>query len=173
MNVRNIRNTKGLITVSQVYELTDRLNFVLAKSRFTARFEILPRGFKIINVRLNQHKAYCGNHPNACELGDNGQSRLGRYLEGADWVEFNDLLNNFFDRRSLSAYISSAVCIARKNELRRTHYGSYGLPGRNKIWNYDESDMHYTDNRRGKYMISTFPDGTPGIYGALKYSQVG
>ncbi len=173
MNVTSITNRKGRLTYSGIGRVANQLYRVLGKSRFRAMLELLPSGFSISDVRLRASKPYCGNHPNACELGGNERSPRALYLEGADWVEFDDLLNNFFDRRRLSARISSANCIVRKHELRRTYYGSYSLGFGNRIWNRDECDAHYIDNRGGKHMISGFPDGTPGIYGKIRYKQVG
>lgn len=173
MKVQRISNHHGRLTSTRVAQVSDQLADTLSKSRFTARLELMPDGFKVLCMRLRSRKPYCGSHPDACELGGIETSRRTCYLEGADWVEFNDLLNNFFDRRRLSARIASVACIVRKYELRRTHYGSYSLGRGNRIWNYDEPAMHYSDNRGGKPMISDFPDGTPGIYQGINYHVLG
>ena len=145
-------------------------------SRFTAQFESIAKGLKITNVRLRDRKLCCGNHPNSCEIGGEETSKRGRYLEGADWVEFNDMLNDTLDKYNISARIESAACIVRKGNLRRTHYGSHRPQfGRNFQWNRDESPIHWTDNTTMIVgaMHSTFPEGTPGRYDAIGYNEVG
>ena len=101
-------------------------------------------------------------------------SKKAKFLEGADWVEFNDMLNNICDKLGISANISSSVCIVRKGNLRRTIYGSYRLrPHGNYQWNYNEKDEAWLDNLYGGAMISDFPEGTPGIYEAIDYNEIG
>ena len=147
----------------------------ISTSRFIADVEYTKgkyRGLKIVNVRLKKSKPYCGNHPGECEfMGDLSKKRT--FLGGADWVEFNDLLNDTLDFYKISANIRSVVCIVRKGSLRRTHYWMFRPKlGRTLQWNYDEGDRYYTENLDGESIVSVFPDGTPGIYQKIGYEQI-
>jgi hypothetical protein len=141
----------------------------LRDSRFTFDSEIIDSYVKLRNIRLKEKKLYCGNHPNACE-NPFGKPRQGVYLEGADWVEFNDRLNDACDKFDVHANIRSSILIVRKGFNRRTCYGSHvfsrGLIMGNTIWewNKDEDDDFY-ENYCGKVAPnSSYPFGTPGIY---------
>jgi hypothetical protein len=151
--------------------LAMHLDKLFGESRFNVVVEIGSDSISLKKIRLKTSKLYCGNHPNACEIGGE-RSRRGLYLEGADWVEFNDCLNNLLDRLRLSANISSSVCIIRKYTKRRTVYDSFRVY-RNYQWYRDEPDDCWVNNIGGSPMISEFPEGTPGIYEALRYSEVG
>src|ERR1051326_7423563 len=142
------------------------------KSRFTVRELYVGADYYgnansvVINgVRVFKPKLYCGNHPNACE-GPEQKHVKRSYLEGADWVEFNDLLNNVLDELGASATIRSTTCVIRKGALRRTRYWSFKrYPLANHEWEKDEPDAAYwIDNRGQGPMTSTFPQGTPGIH---------
>lgn len=134
-------------------------------SRFRVR-EIERQGDKVLKireVRLKESKPYCGSHPNACDI-EGG--RKGPWLEGADWVEFNDRLNDVLDRYDVNAYVRSSICILRKGTRRRVYYGSYlGNAFRNEYqWNKDEPDECYEDWCGKIAPASEFPFGTPGTY---------
>lgn len=124
------------------------------------------------SIRLADAKEYCGNHPCACEIG-NPKHRHGRYLEGADWVEFNDRLNNVLDAMGVSANVESAVCVVRKGMLRRIVYreGHRPLAG-NYEWDKCGLPEHYGNYVGREAPRSEFPEGTPGIYGDA-YNVVG
>jgi hypothetical protein len=131
-------------------------------SRFTASFEIVSdKRIRIRDVRLKDKKRYCGNHPNACDI-EGG--RMGKFLEGLDWVEFNDRLNDVLDRLNLSARIFSDVCEVRDGRERRINYGS--IYRHNFFeWEKKGSPSDYEDwcGKKGA-PASDYPFGTPGLY---------
>lgn len=150
-----------------------RLQFAITNSRFTA--EVInpsPRTIKILKVRVKAGKAYCGNHPYGCEIG--GVDKKARFLEGADWVEFDDLLNDVLDSLNVDAKVSSSACILRKGRLRRTNYdGNFLWFGKNAVWDKNAPDYDYKDYCGRVAPPSSFPEGTPGIYSKINYSVVG
>jgi len=119
--------------------------------------------FKISKIRLRESKDYCGNHPNACQVVSNRKPRKTNFLEGLDWVNFNDMINDVLDEYNISANVSSAVCIIRKAGKRRVEYNSYWR-GNFSEWNYDEMDGCYQDYRTVIAPNSEYPEGTPGLY---------
>lgn len=149
-------------------------------SRFTLDVGFEVRGvrmerhvLKIKNVRLKDPKKYCGSHPYACDI-DRG--RRSRYLEGADWVEFNDLLNDVFDLHEVSANISSSVCKIRKGRKRRMDYDGHAEWVGNRVfyeWDKDTDEDCYEDWCGKIAPNSTFPEGTPGIYSRTAYERWG
>jgi hypothetical protein len=158
-----IRNVQGASRAEVLSMITQRIN---RESRFVCEPEIIDdrgRYIKIRMIRLKQNKPYCGNHPNACEFNVGGKHRRGTWLEGLDWVEFNDLINDLLDEMNVSANVKTAVCILRKGTKRRTYYGSH-RQGNFWAWNMDEQDCHYTDYCGREAPISECPYGTPGEY---------
>ena len=153
----------------------DKIEVALIKaidqSRFIANIERVGKNLKVFDVRLKKKKAYCGNHPSMCERPHLGPHTKRIYLEGADWVEFNDLINNVLDSLSISANVSTVQCVLRKGKLRRVVYS----PVRKfniLQWVRDEyGEGAYVDYCGQIAPKSMFPVGTPGIYG--EYSCVG
>lgn len=132
-------------------------------SRFTAEVYIIGKTvLKIKNIRLREARKYCGNHPNACEIGG-GPSRKAKYLEGADWVDFNDMINDILDALAVNANAASSVCKIRKGLSRRSYYGSHMI-GFNYQWNMDEDDGCYENWIHRAAPNSQYPFGTPGVY---------
>lgn len=138
-------------------------------SRFTMDVETIHRPkvsrVKIRNVRLKESKKYCGNHPSSCDIRPNGHTMTAKFLEGLDWVEFNDRINDTLDRLGIAANAQSSVCIIRKGNNRRIKYDYYLHPS-NALpeWNKDEGDAYYK-NYTGKVApASDYPVGTPGSY---------
>lgn len=130
--------------------------------------EILLQGKTVLNIkmiRLKEKKRYCGNHPNACDI-EGG--RMGNYLEGVDWVEFNDRLNDVCDALQVSAFIrSDRVVIIRKGRERRVNYDSHILPrafGQQFDWDYDAPECDFEDYCGRIAPASEYPYGTPGTY---------
>lgn len=134
-------------------------------SRFDVKIDILsPRRLKMYDVRLKDKKEYCGNHPNACEV--EGRGRMGKYLEGVDWVEFNDRINDALDFLDVSARVFSSVCELRRGRERRINYGSSLIMPYGRFYQWDKvgEDSDY-ENCCGHYaMNSEYPWGTPGDY---------
>lgn len=150
---------------------------LLAASRFTAevRYGKVKRRDKktytgaltVHDVRLNQSKVYCGSHPAGCENPPDPKAKKPfggktKFLEGADWIAFNDLLNDALDKLGASADVASFVVEIRRAECRRTRY-DYHTDARNQPeWDKTGADHHY-ENFCGKEPPTTvFPDGTPG-----------
>ncbi len=75
----------------------------IGKSRFTANTDVEKYrghlwGVKIMEVRLRRKKDYCGQHPGPCVALFPKKHIRAAYLEGLDWVGFNALLNDTFDK---------------------------------------------------------------------------
>lgn len=150
----------------------------LLQSRFTAdirngtvkRRELKKYNgvFTIHDVRLRESKAYCGNHPAGCEnpvvAGKKKPFGGGKtkYLEGADWIAFNDLLNDALDSIGASADIATFVCVVRQGTKRRVRY-DYHLDGRNQPeWDREGEADDYADHCKKEPPTTEFPEGTPG-----------
>lgn len=128
------------------------------RSRFTCEVETVGKTrFKIRNIRLKESKRYCGSHPYACDI-EGG--RMGKYLEGADWVEVNDRINDVLDFYEVEAWVRSAVCTIRRGRERRVEYDGYPL-GHAYQWN-KEGEMEDWCGRIAP--DSWYPEGTPGLY---------
>jgi len=173
--------------VAIVGPIFEALHAKVFDSRFTAqmtrdntRISKTALGIKIERVRLKTSKEFCGNHPNACVLG--GKDRKGQYLEGADWVEWNELVNDVLDSFNSTATAWSRPVelkdklFIRKDGERRVHYDSNpvfgGLGLRGYVWLGDEPGA-YEDCRGKPSPVTTFPKGTPGIYTKTGYNEVG
>ena len=133
----------------------------LARSRFTATLVDERHGrwfvLNIYDVRLRQKKDYCGNHAGPCLVREKRHFET-RYLEGADWVAFNDMLNDVLDRLEAAADVASGHCTVRRGRRRRVHYGANG-----QIWDRYGYEGDYEDWCGRKAARSTYPDSTPGI----------
>lgn len=171
--------TKTSPTVST--KVANLLRDILEVSRFSADVSVqdtrVSQVVRIVNVRLRQGKAHCGNHPNACENGGTREEeqphRKSKYLEGADWVEFHDLVNDLLDRLHLSARFESSQMIMRIDCERRTYYGSIRPPfGQGWIWDKKGDSDDFQNFCGESAPDSTFPEGTPGQY-KTKYYEVG
>lgn len=143
--------------------------------RVAARNKRIGAGIKIETVRLRERKAYCGAHPASCEITGERHARH-TYLEGADWVEFDDLVNNVLDRLDVSAHVFTAICEIRRGRMRRITYGcSYpNMFRRISQWDRVGDDTDYADYAgSSEAPRSDFPSGTPGRYEAIGYDVVG
>lgn len=113
------------------YSIASGLAIVLRRAidndgRFTCDITIGPqrRGrndIEIRMIRLTTAKPYCGNHPGPCR----GTKKAKRnYLEWADWIAFNDLINDVLDKWGITADVRALrnLCI-RNGPDRRIHYG--------------------------------------------------
>lgn len=151
------------------------LQQALLNSRFAAEFiYVRCRTLRFSKIRLRDRKLYCGNHPKSCEVGNHREVKTA-YLEGADWVEFNDMLNNVLDDLDMPCRITSAACVIRKGLLRRIRYDATAPPALGQNWQWDRSGLswHFADHTQTKDRPeSWFPEGTPGQYGD-RYAVVG
>lgn len=122
----------------------------------------------VTTIRLKTKKDYCGSHPGACQRPHVADHRRTTHLEGADYVEFNDRINDVLDAQGLWADVSSAACIVRMANCRRISYEMTDLvPGQNSEWTYvgdPTSDYLCCFDNVGEAPPSRFPLYTPGIY---------
>lgn len=133
-----------------------------------------PNRWFLRYVLLRKSKPYCGSHPFACpNTGVHRPDKRQKFLEGADWVAFNDMLNDVLDRENVSALVylrlrervqgESDKMYIRKENFRRTSYeGKPASPfSKFSVW---EPDSPNWEDGRGKEMPrSSYPEGTPGI----------
>lgn len=138
-------------------------------SRFTlGEIAIIgPRRIKIREIRLVEKKKYCGNHPNEClvDIGPRGRAQGRRdFLEGTDWVDFNDRLNDVLDALSVGARVRSSEVEIRSGYCRRIAYDSHMI-GRFWQWDMYGDPFHHYEDWCGKVApASEYPSGTPGEY---------
>ncbi len=151
---------------------------LIGESRFTCEIRRKGRTVSFHNIRLRSSKEYCGNHPAGCEGDPNKRDRKARFLEGADWVEFDDMLNDCLDARNVDANVSSSLVTVRRGRCRRIRYdkGTFtGIKGINGAWTWDK------DGKPGDFLDccgkqapdSWFPEGTPGTHSRIGYSCKG
>lgn len=131
----------------------------------------------IYSVRLRECKFYHGNGPDNRGTMTRRGWQPGKkpikvsFLEGADWVEFNDLLNDFLDARNISADVQSRAAVIRKGRRRRIRYTAAWIPSR---WNKEETVWGWsirgepTDfqdcTKQNIVPFSEFPAKAPGFY---------
>lgn len=160
------KNIKGI----SIIDLSYKLENAIAKSRFfLSVIKNLPNKITIHNVRLKEKKNYCGNHPFACPIRKRDEDLTHKqhlrknynFLEGADWVAFNDLCNDILDKFHVSADVASSLCVIRKGDKRCVKYDGHKLGNGNSEWNKEG----VYQNKIGVKTKSEFPDGTPGITG--------
>jgi hypothetical protein len=153
-----------IATPKRMMTIGNALARAINTSRFTANLSQIRNGFEISTIRLRQSKDYCGNHPLPCPIRPGGHRPHKHlpYLEGADWVAFNDMLNDVLDRLKVSANVASSHVIIRKGDKRCVEYDSQPL--RNGIDNEWVRDSGCFECRIGiKSPRSDYPPGTPGI----------
>lgn len=136
-------------------------------SRFIMDIQVKPDNSRldIYMIRLIQSKDYCGSHPEACQVRPWVKQRHMKrtWLEGADWVDFNDRLNDVLDKNYIEARVQSSVCVIRMGLRRRIYYGSFSQ-GFGFEWVKRGEDEDYKDYT-GRYAPnSEYPYGTPGEY---------
>jgi hypothetical protein len=145
--------------VDELDGMRDKIRFTFQReSRVTSRFSILT--FR--NIRLKESKLYCGSHPAQCEINGISKPRKAKFLEGADWIAFNDMMNDIADKLGLSVDIASLVCCIRKGEKRRYNYDYTSDTWGNNQWEKEGSQFDYINNIHQAPLPSTFPEGTPG-----------
>lgn len=154
-------------------KITTAVRAWLAESRFTA--DLYPQrhhkhgsAIEIRVVRKRKRADYCGQHPGACRA--NGRPhRHYCYLQGADWIGFNDGLNDVLDKLNVEADVwsynrecyPSGQYFIRHGKKRRTLYDSVWLNSGPVLW---ERDTDCFEDHCGKEAPpSEYPSGTPGI----------
>ena len=183
MTIRNIKCEGTPADLTPTEWLLKLLRLAVEKTRFKAEFSLVEKARTQINiagVRLRENKHYCGNHPNACERGaGGGRPRRGAWLEGADWVEFDDFINDVCDEHYVDCDFLSRdgrgkKWTLRNGRMRRTVYDSAYLngPNRNAEWVADEALVNFEDHFGATGVpASTFPEGTPGIHTKAGYAE--
>jgi hypothetical protein len=175
----------------------------LANLSVASRFRFVPKMAKryasynpiieIKGVRLKTRKEYCGSHPGACELAFR-EHRNTAYLEGADWVEFNDMLNNHMDKHNISCVIWSAPTERQRSQATERMRIRIGMHRRirydmrpnespfrgNSTWELNGNVADFCVPRFLEsglpdvpFTYSEFPSGTPGIHKPLNYACIG
>lgn len=155
-----------------------KLKDAVEASRFTVhgwdlcRFRDYIPALKVSSVRLRKAKDYCGQHPGPCLAFGLQRHRRGRWLEGADWIGFNAMVNDLFDRLKLSVDVFSYNRDSRANKYyirrglcRRVVYDmktEYGFGRPFSLWTEDTPD-NFLNCCGKKPPKSRFPDDTPGI----------
>lgn len=145
MNVTGIAGATQATTLQVLYQ-------AISASRFTATItEAKGANLKIQNVRLKEAR----------------DKKRPNHLEGVDWVEFNDTLNNALDRAGIHANIESITVIVRRGAYRRDNYEK--LVGE---WDKAGNISDYKNNVGGNNLVSTFPKGAKGAYVAIGYYNI-
>lgn len=108
-------------------------------------------------IRLKEAKPYCGNHGGPCLI-ERTPKRKSRCLEGVDWVEFNDLVNDILDSLGVSADVMSSACTIRRGRSRRVVYKA---DSRGE-WDKLGTNSEYEDWSGRVAPRSKYPEGTPG-----------
>lgn len=158
-----IKNIKGanigkLFMAIRKVALRSRFNFYAGTTHDMKRIEIGK-------VRLRVAKDYCGNHPLPCPVRPWQPHQAHKkltYLEGADWVAFNDMLNDVLDKLKVSADVASSHVIIRKGYARCVEYDAQIRPnGIDAEWTKDSNMFaNYTGQIAPR---AGYPNGTPGI----------
>lgn len=161
-------------------------NRYLPKSRFTLRIDYEDvryrrqryRAIRLRNIRLRTKKFYCGQHAGPCPIrpfGGEKKHTKSRYLEGADWVGFDDMLNDILDRHRMEATIWSAGLefkekfFVRLHQQRRTIYPAHWerqFDTDFMVWDCAVDAGGFTAKHFGTtrdVQRSEYPEGTPGI----------
>ncbi len=164
----------------------------LEKSRFRAKVTSEsgpgPRGWKpcvkILCVRLRLRKPWCGQHAGPCQ--GNRKNTYGHrgaiLLEGADWVGWNDGLNDILDRLKIDADVWTSNKEAAKRRgrdgamvginrfyLRRgrrrrvTYFADCHSQFFNVMHWVEGTDADFEDYCGKKAPRSRYEEGTPGI----------
>lgn len=118
-------------------------------------------------VRLKNRKFYCGAHPGPCQAIFKRKEVRRTYLEGADWVGFNHMLNDALDEIQCWAMVFSynreslaGKYIIRKG-MERLNYYDMNVVGNFFHWATPE-DNDYVDCNGKPSPTPVWPSGTPG-----------
>ena len=162
-------------TLKEVGEVVFAIRNKLPLSRFIAELEVVGKKQLIISIgkiRLRKSKPYCGNHPAECLLQGGREPKHPKtcHLEGADWVAWNDMINDVLDERKVFAnfwsmatsFNSKTAFRLRSGWHRRVKY-PMAFNGFQNEWDIKNEEGCF-ENRIGIVSgRSEFPEGTPGI----------
>jgi hypothetical protein len=161
-------------TKSELAPIREAILAELEQSRFTARvYELNHYRYRtclcIDTIRLRHPKLYCGQHPGPCLALFPKPERRYAYLEGADWIGWNDMLNTVLDRLGVEAKVWSlnreaikSYFLIRDGCRRRVCY-EYEVVGLNAVGWAEASDDDFEHWIGKEAPRSCFPDGTPGL----------
>lgn len=110
-------------------------------------------------IRLKAKKEYCGNHAGPCQLSGHKPDKKMACLEGADWVGFNDMVNDALDQLGVSADVGSSACDVRRDYRRRMLYDGVKGGAFNKV----ENDEFYLNRIGEREEHADILAGTPGL----------
>lgn len=142
---------------STLGKILTKLSQKLEKSRFKAKLTEDGKSVKLSKIRLKTSKDYCGNHAGPCQIKGVHRDKKANFLEGSDWVAFNDGINDLLDKLKVEANVTSSICVMRKGLLRRVEYS--GVDG----GEFDKEGEEYLNNIGGKAIKSYCQSCTPGI----------
>jgi hypothetical protein len=129
-----------------------RFNFIMTEFTKAGKFYV-----RFDTIRLKKSKHYCGNHAGPCQINPAFEKPhiKGKWLEGADWVAFNDMINDTLDFLQFDADVSSSTCKIRIGLMRCIEYiGEDGADfQRNGVYR----------NCLNVKVKTKYPNGTPGI----------
>lgn len=149
-------------------------------SRFTLRADCDTlrknyHGVKVTEVRLKKAKDYCGQHPGPCVNFGFGERkhRKHKFLEGLDWVGFNQMVNDTFDRLKIDCDVFSfnremrggGKYYIRKGTLRRLKYPYESVNGIFQLWlpgTVEEDFVDYNGKEPPAIPWYVLDAGTPG-----------
>ena len=146
-----------------VSSIAHAMREALALSRFTASVTEKKNSVEIGKVRLTYSKDYCGNHPFPCPVrAVHRKHPINRCLEGADWVGFNDMLNDVLDALECVCNCASSLVIIRKQGARCVSYGGHiTLNGIDAEWDKDSGAFENCIVKKTERAY--YPEGTPGF----------
>lgn len=75
-------------------------------------------GFCLHKIRLKLAKPYCGNHAGTCPVGTPKPKMI--FLEGEDWIEFNNFINK--QLKNIDADVYSSELEIRRRLTPRVNY---------------------------------------------------
>lgn len=143
-------------------------------------------GIRQVRLKDAFKKGYCGNHAESCDIqgyinrGIDGKRdgtfrpagrrmKSSKLLEGLDWVDFNDQLNDVLDRLNIVAKVESTYVplLIRDGARRRICYDSE-MRDTGALVEYEwvavGAHCDYEDYRGRIAPPSEYPIGTPGLY---------
>lgn len=156
----------------EVYAIKSELLTRLEVSRFKAAVSIENSSVKIRTVRLREKKDYCGQHPGPCVVTPFRERKHSRasYLEGADWVGFNRLLNDLCDDFGWECDIWShsmefkGKMRIRLGRLRRFRYEAEVVSDfGHQAWMPRGEDSDFIDRVGKSPPADEYPEDTPGL----------
>lgn len=130
---------------------------VIADGRFTCDIKRGDKVLTIRKVRLTEAKEYCGQHPGPCQINPFGFERKRmrtKYLEGQDWIDFHNIVNDVLDKLKVKADVWTlpldvrGKMWVRRADLGRRHRWDYTDDGtrqqfgqQHNVWNKGTPDQ--------------------------------